>query len=160
MAMYANIGGANKLLAQTSAEAAGGGVTYISEVTYSDYNSDYVRANISIPFTTYFLVITVDPDATLTDNNYVGDSSGDECYGSFVGIICDGKASGISTIGDAYSDNATSRVIINQGPCFLQQAKNSDIVSYAETHSSGLYLYLDSGYNQGHYCYSIAYKSI
>ena len=121
-----------------------------------------MRANVSIPFTTYFLVITVNPDATLTDNNYVGDSSGKECYGSFVGIICDGKASGISTIGDDYNDKTTSRVIINQGPCFLQQVNSSDIVSYAETYSSGLYLYLylDSGYNRGRYRYSIAYKSI
>ena len=119
-----------------------------------------MRANISIPFTTYFLVITVNPDATLTGKNYVGIDSSMESYSSFVGIICDGNASGISTIGDHYDRETTSRVIINQGPCFLQQVKNTDIVSYVETHSSGLYLYLDSGYNQGRFCYSIAYKSI
>ena len=119
-----------------------------------------MRSNVSIPFTTYFLVITVYPDATLTNANYVGINSSMKSYSSFVGIICDGKASGISTIGSHYDNETTSRVIINQGPCFLQQVKGDENVSYVETHSSGLYLYLDSGYNQGAFMYSIAYKSI
>ena len=42
MAMYANVNGASKLLAQTSAEAAGGGVTELSATT-STSNGYYIK---------------------------------------------------------------------------------------------------------------------
>ena len=53
MAMYANVNGASKLLAQTSAEAAGGGVTVY------EYPGDYISddpVNVVISYSRYYLM--------------------------------------------------------------------------------------------------------